>query len=860
MPRLKHLFGIVLLFALTPVFAEENTHFIEVSHCPFSIPQTMTVFVKDHEGKPLPDAEIVLQGTDGSFLLGAKYTHLRLEGKTDHEGKAVLRLPDEWFEGKVTHVWLNASTPRYTQQRSGVWYEGRHPRPDTIIVVPEEVTIEFDGDLIAIRLLDEDGQPVEGVRLLPDSSVTASQIFDVPLPQASDAQGILMYGPLTGQQLDHGRLSIRFWHPDFQNEWLALTRTESLGEPQTVTLRRGSEIFGTITDEQGRPLAGATLFAAGENRLSERKAVTDAEGRYRLNGLYPSDQILIIHHEGKRLHVQTLNRSDLGKACDITLQKALPFRVKVVTEDGQPLHGVKVEPLFTLDLGKFDYQYHRENILLRSGVPITDKTHFTDENGIWEWPNIPAGVDGEIELRFHPLRAVPQPPKEMAYAVSPRDRHFAPREEPHIVTATLTKDVYSLMRVDFTTWKDSKKLKVRVVDENRKPLAGALVEPRSGYGDSFGHNIRVDSPFPTNENGVVCFDFSRTDVSDIDDFWVNVSAEGYRPVEYYRTIGIVTTAHSRTSYKTLPDEVEIVLSPEGKQVGFVRDEDGNPVEGATVTFERPKTEPVLTDENGKWSVDVPPGFPPNDNNTQVSVQKEGYLRSMTPLQFAKDSTLRTAKPVSFRVVDGDGNPISGVQVMFVQGSVQTENPSLWRTDAKGEFHGTVAVGGTDKAAFLLKKDGWTSQWQEMDLAGETENLQCVLKPGKDLRVRFSFEGEEKLPEIARVFAHIRVPSIERSANHQANNWNEASRDENGVMLLKDAPDCEATYYFTVPGPTRTSSSVGYGETIARDDGVEVVHVVKTRSPNDENLKKTTDNDYGRTTPYGLIHYHALGKN
>jgi len=837
--------------------AWENVHLVEVSHYPISIPRTMVVTVTDHEKKPLPDAEVVVTGTDGGFFAAAMNPPLKMQGQTDQNGKAVLRFPDEWFEGKITHVWLNVRTARYTHSRSRLWAESRNPRPGNAITVPEELAVEFDGDLIAIQVLDEAGQSVEGAGMQLQRGVDA---------QISDAQGMLAFGPITGHQLDNTSQTIWISPPDFQNQTLDIKRTDLIHPTLTVTLQSGNEIFGKIIDEHGQPVAGVKIFAIGEKRATDRETVSDAGGRYCLKGLYPSDQMLIMSNEGKRLHLQELRQSELGTENNVTLRDAVPIRIRVVTEDGQPLHGVKIEPKHTVELGKFRYEYPKENILLYGGSTSTsDKTHFTDENGFWEWQNVPANVGEEMEFQIDPSRAVPHPPKDMAYRISDRVLRFSPREEPYIVTATLDKAEPSPFRLNFTTWQQkSQTLKVRVLDENLRPLAGALVEPCSGYGDSYGHHIQVEEPFPTNENGIVCFDFRQTDVSDIQDFWIKVSAKGYRSCEFFHTDGIVTTAHARTSSKVLPDEVEVVLSPVGKLVGRVWDENGNPVEGATLVLARghatPSTTPVLSDKDGKWIADISNFSLNTDFSTQVRATKEGYLNAMTWLRSFPDITLQKAKPVSFRVVDDKRQPLEGVQITSIQSSIQPSSDlSERQTNAKGEFRADIVPRyQSDKAEILLQKDGWTPQWIILDLTGKTENLRFSLKPAKDLRVRFSFEGEEKLPVVAEVAAMMSNPVAQGGygGSITAKQWNDFSQDDDGIIFLKDAPDCRALYYFHVPndGVSMLRGGRGYGAWITPNDDGQVVQAAIERPK--EREMRNNPNDFGQATPYGLIYYEA----
>jgi hypothetical protein len=66
----------------------------------------------------------------------------------------------------------------------------------------------------------------------------------------------------------------------------------------TVRLREGAELSGTVRDDSGSPVPGATVSVVGCPGLCPHVAVTDAEGRYRFDALVPG-RAMRVHADGE---------------------------------------------------------------------------------------------------------------------------------------------------------------------------------------------------------------------------------------------------------------------------------------------------------------------------------------------------------------------------------------------------------------------------------------------------------------------------------------------------------------------------------------------------------------------------------
>ncbi|MHC4398570.1 MAG: carboxypeptidase regulatory-like domain-containing protein [Planctomycetota bacterium] len=159
-----------------------------------------------------------------------------------------------------------------------------------------EGTVVFAGQVV-----DPDEKPVPGVQVRSDVTVYRPR-RDVKLGEArttTDEEGRF---ELTGlAELDSGSRTLIFEHPEYAIAWLSLSRYRENDPTQIrMALVRPAAVGGLVTDEQGQPVAGATIEAAidfpregaygfsregayGRLYLSPANnmaAATDAQGRF----------------------------------------------------------------------------------------------------------------------------------------------------------------------------------------------------------------------------------------------------------------------------------------------------------------------------------------------------------------------------------------------------------------------------------------------------------------------------------------------------------------------------------------------------------------------------------------------------
>ncbi|MBL8917590.1 MAG: carboxypeptidase regulatory-like domain-containing protein [Myxococcaceae bacterium] len=137
------------------------------------------------------------------------------------------------------------------------------------------------------------------------------------------------------------------------------------------------------------------------------------------------------------------------------------------------------------------------------------------------------------------------------------------------------------------------------------------------------------------------------------------------------------------------DHLLLKVRCEATVEGIVLDADGAPIANAVVTLQAPKhTEAVGTDAAGRFTLHQPAG------SYRLKVTHERYRSAEQPLTApAKDVTvvLDAGGSISGRVVDGQGRPVAGAEVVGVPAMLEDllkeleGGSSKTTTDAQGQF-------------------------------------------------------------------------------------------------------------------------------------------------------------------------------
>ena len=141
------------------------------------------------------------------------------------------------------------------------------------------------------------------------------------------------------------------------------------------------DLTGRIVDEAGQPIAGAHVLAVVKTwprqafRQLAYTAVTDANGQYEINDVYPLDekyavQLAVVAE--RRLLQSAYVDLQLGELApmDFQLRATAPVVVRFTTPSGQPLAGVEVFPS-----DRVDASGERHSVYFCSAAPIIERSN-----------------------------------------------------------------------------------------------------------------------------------------------------------------------------------------------------------------------------------------------------------------------------------------------------------------------------------------------------------------------------------------------------------------------------------------------------------------------------------------------------
>jgi protocatechuate 3,4-dioxygenase beta subunit len=211
------------------------------------------VFVH-HRGRPLPDAEIAI-------LPAGKPKPMVVRTRTDGR-QFVAGIPPGSYGLTARHPPEHLHSTLHVEVHAARIHD---------------LTLELRrGCVVHGRVTDRGGTPIQGatVVLLVGAGGTSSQ------RGTSDEQG---HYRITGLPPDHYRTFAK--HPRFKRTAGADAPLPAEGDEARIDIlmEPGARVAGTVTDEEGRPISGATVTIT--NILSSTVAKSGADGRFEGGGL-----------------------------------------------------------------------------------------------------------------------------------------------------------------------------------------------------------------------------------------------------------------------------------------------------------------------------------------------------------------------------------------------------------------------------------------------------------------------------------------------------------------------------------------------------------------------------------------------
>lgn len=418
-----------------------------------------------------------------------------------------------------------------------------------------------------------------------------------------------------------------------------------------------ADVVGTVVDEAGRAVAGATVTVEG-SRKNSRSTTSDRDGGFRL---------AVEPLSGGRIYVRLVARGEDGRLGFLLVAQRTPEPVRVVLKPARALDVVVVG---------------------RDGGPVADaEVEFlgdmirlaggrTDAEGHWAG-RVPADVKAWAVTARRPGAGF-----EYATAERARGSLEGPRPLPERLTLTLA---------------GARTLRVKVVDRAGKPIAGAKVGP--WYIQTPGHEAHVNlsgttAAWPeTGDDGVAVLDWLPERFEQALPILVN--SEGYYAADHATSIQAGDPA----------GELTLTLLPVERLSGRVTHADGRPAAGLLVSAQGQGSGHHIfrggarTDADGRYSLRV--------------YSEQAYVVAVT------DATW--AAPYRAGVVVRAGKPVDGVDFTLARATrlhgrvtLGTDGPPV----AGAYLNAAVDAGQIPQE---LRREGDRTYWSvRMDFGTQTD--------------------------------------------------------------------------------------------------------------------------------------------
>ncbi len=400
---------------------------------------------------------------------------------------------------------------------------------------------------------------------------------------------------------------------------------------QDVILQPGVDVYGTVTDDQGRPVEGVTVgntrSGAMWNCITDE---TDHEGNYLLKNVDLGELVLWAVHPDHAMHAEhsTLPPGQDSVRMDIRLEPPVPLRIRVVDYADEPIPDVMVV-------------VHEYN-----GVSnLTEERPTTDADG---WVVIPNGA-AEGTIRLNPF----------GKGISSELQEFELGQDEYIVRVYRAGRIYGEV-VSATTHEP-------ITEFTVKMTFSQVAKSPSGYSAVWN---REGVAFESSQG---LFDTGREDLPIGGSYRLTVLADGYDPL----TLDPVQVQ----PISPTPDRARFELLDATLLPGQVVNAQGQPIENAMVALfsQKEQYEPrywrtFTTDAQGIFVI---AGVAKEQRYVYVTAPGYApYYGNRTALETGNDTPARIVLTegvtVFGTVVDHRGHPRVGLTVRIIKASdVQT---------------------------------------------------------------------------------------------------------------------------------------------------------------------------------------------
>ncbi len=296
---------------------------------------------------------------------------------------------------------------------------------------------------------------------------------------------------------------------------------------------------------------------------------------------------------------------------------------------------------------------------------------------------------------------------------------------------------------------------------------------------------------------------------------------------------------SRFGSPPLPSEFTYKLTKGTTIGGVVKNDDGQPIEGARVEvkyedggddFGAPTPTSYdawlandegaqATDAEGRWSLDnVPPG---DKVDVRIKLSHADYIHDTNwgGLQKEQDVSMKQLRDqtatiamhrgyfVKGRVTDPDGQPVKNAVVIWGDRPYWDDGSQEVLSDADGNYRLGPLPSGTMR--ITVAAVGWMPQMRKIEIGPSRVSEDFKLQPGKKLRLKFVDAVGKPVPNV-----HVQVSDwrgAESLYSHRHPNVVDLqipmAADDNGVFEWSWAPDDAVKYTFYKNGYANVEASI-----------------------------------------------------
>jgi beta-lactamase regulating signal transducer with metallopeptidase domain len=389
--------------------------------------------VVDSQKRPVPKASVEVQVYPRSLLSECKV----LSGERDRamDSSIVARtsteglLEIEFAPGEAAYLSCNIITHGYAPFFTA-WQPGEKSE-----AIPQAFTARIEpGQSVGGVIVNEDGQPISGVKVHPWIKYTNSEVgsdsMHIGHTLTTDAEGRWVFHSVPAVMSE---LGLKLTHPEYvptdrkvSTETYRVARDSIPDKP--IVLPRGLTVTGKVTDRTGTPIVGALVRGAFNGET--RDARTGPDGVYRLGGCGPQRTALVVTAKGFGPDLKEVRIDPELAPVDFRLAPGKTLRVRVKDAQGQPIKA------------RIFFRSWRSD---QYGHGLDKQMVFTDESGFWEWTDAP---EDSIVVDI-----CPRPGMQMTFqTLTARDEEYAFTSTPglHIsgrVTDMETKELVGKLRV-----------------------------------------------------------------------------------------------------------------------------------------------------------------------------------------------------------------------------------------------------------------------------------------------------------------------------------------------------------------------------------------------------------------------------